>query len=178
VYPDKKIYVDRGPAESLFYKTMAEAAGEDAVIVETPCADALYIRGFAGLDAGQLEQAEEYIKRAIAMSPANSLYLSELGHIYHFKREWQQALDVFRDSEKFAAAYSPPKLRKEELARAKRGVGYSLIELGKLDEAEAKYKECLEIDRNDKNALQELEYIKELRSTPPPGGGTEATPEL
>ncbi|HEX5056564.1 MAG TPA: hypothetical protein VFX02_08710 [Gammaproteobacteria bacterium] len=174
----KKVYASRGADESLAYMVMAAAAGEEAITIETPCADALYLRGFASLDSGLLEQAEEYIKRAVAISPLNSLYLSELGHIYNVKREWQRSVDAFRESEKFAETYSPPALKEQELARAKRGVGFGLIELGKIDEAEAKFRECLEIDRNDKNALHELEYIEELRSNPPPDpySGSSASP--
>jgi len=38
-----------------------------------------------------------------------------------------------------------------------------LIEQGKLDEAEEIYKRCLEIDKNDRNAKHELEFIKGLK---------------
>lgn len=160
----KNVYASRGLVETIYYMGMAAAAAQEAVAVDSTCADALYMRAYASLDSGELELAEEYIRRAIAMSPANAQYLSELGHIHHLKRDWEQALKQFSEAEKYAAAYSPPEVKEQELARAKRGVGYSLIELGKLDEAEAKFKECLEIDRKDKNALHELEYIKQLRS--------------
>ncbi len=161
---DRKIYASRGQSETLYYMLKAKADGQNAVVVAPICADALYLMGYASLDSGQVEAAEGYMRRAIAMSPVNSLYLSEMGHVHHLQRDWRRALDVFREAEKYAEAYSPEKHRELELARAKRGIGYSLIELGRLDEAEAKFKECLKLDSKDKNALQELEYIKRIRN--------------
>jgi hypothetical protein len=51
-----------------------------------------------------------------------------------------------------------------ELLRAKRGIGYSLIELGMLDDAEQQYNECLSIDPNDEKSKHEIQYIKSLKS--------------
>ena len=163
----KKVYASRGMTETLYYMLKAAADKEDAIAVRPTCSDALYLRGYASLDFGQIELAEEYIKRAIDMAPVNSIYLSELGHIYHSKRDWENALDIFTKAEEAASTYSPPELKDAELTRAKRGVGYSLIELGKLDEAEIKFKECLEINKNDQGALKEIEYIEHLRSKVP-----------
>ncbi len=73
------------------------------------------------------------------------------------------ALDLFEQAEEAADTFSPEALKADELARAKRGQGYVLIEIGQLDKAEAKYRECLAINHNDSIALQELEYIKRLR---------------
>lgn len=128
------------------------------------CSEALYLRGYASLDLGEVELAEKYLKRAIDMAPVNSKYLSELGHIYHAKKDWTNALAIFIKAEEAANTYAPPQLKSTELPRAKRGVGFSLIELGKLDEAEAKFKECLKIDKNDEGALRELKYIEHARS--------------
>ena len=164
---EKKVYASRGMTETLYYMLKAAADKEDAIAVRPTCSDALYLRGYASLDFGQIELAEEYIKRAIDMAPVNSIYLSELGHIYHSKRDWENALDIFTKAEEAASTYSPPELKDAELTRAKRGVGYSLIELGKLDEAEIKFKECLEINKNDQGALKEIEYIEHLRSKVP-----------
>jgi tetratricopeptide (TPR) repeat protein len=170
-YEGKMVYASRGMTETIYYMAIAAAAKQDAIAIDSTCADALYLRAYAGLDSGELELAEEYIRRAIAMSPVNAWYLSELGHIHHLKRDWEQALGVFSAAEKYAADFSPPDVQARELTRAKRGVGYSLIELGRLDEAETKFMECLEIDRNDKNALSELQYIKKLREQTQRGPG-------
>ncbi len=85
-------------------------------------------------------------------------------NLYQTKKDWKKALDTFQESEQNVEAYSPPDLKLQELSRAKRGVGFALIELGKLDEAEKKFNECLEINKNDKTALNELKYIEGLRN--------------
>ncbi|WP_312185297.1 tetratricopeptide repeat protein [Brevundimonas vesicularis] len=49
--------------------------------------------------------------------------------------------------------------------------GFSLIELGRLDEAKAAYEAALKIDSDDANAKRELEYIAELK-----GGASPTAP--
>ncbi len=161
---EKRVYASRGTTETLYYLVKAAAEEQDAIVIEPTCAEALYLRGYAGLDFGQLEEAEDYINKAIRMSPVNARYLSELGHIYHVKREWGKALTTFLQAEEYASAYSPEEIKGLELARAMRGVGYSLIELGRLDEAEEKFRECLKLDANDIKSKKELEYIESLRN--------------
>lgn len=160
----QRVYAARGLNDTIYYMALAAVDKKDAIAVAPTCADALYLRGYAGLDLGQLELAEQYVQRAVDMSPVNSMYISELGHIYHQKRDWQAALDMFKRSESAAETYSPDELKTNELGRAKRGVGFSLIELGNLDAAEKKFKECLLINADDKSARNELEYIKQARA--------------
>ncbi len=159
----QKHYAARGLIDTIYYMALAASENISAVAVNTSCSDALYLKGYANLDLGKIEVAEKYLLRAVEMSPINSMYLSELGHIYQTKRDWENALYTFQESERYADTYSPPELKTHELSRAKRGVGFALIELGKLDEAETKFKECLEINKNDKSALNELKYIESLR---------------
>lgn len=162
---DSKTYAARGPTETLYYLMKAASEKENASVVSPTCADVLYLRGYAALDFGQIETAEIFVRRAIEMSPANSMYLSELGHIHHAKEEWQAAFEIFKLSVESAKSYSPEPVRQQELTRAMRGVGFSLIELGRLDEAEQQFKACLAIDPNDPMAIKEIEYIKALRKS-------------
>jgi tetratricopeptide (TPR) repeat protein len=162
---DPKYYAARAPAETLMYALMAAGDKQTASIVGPACADALYLKGYANIDLGNIEDAEMFLKRAVNMAPANSMYLSELGHIYQTMGKWEEALDTFVKSEKMASEFSPEELKKTELLRAKRGVGFSLIELGNLVEAEAKFKECLVLDPQDAKALNEIKYIDQLRNS-------------
>jgi Flp pilus assembly protein TadD len=52
-----------------------------------------------------------------------------------------------------------------ELGRALRGKGFVLVELGKLDEAEAMYRRCLAIDPADTKAANELRYVQSRRQS-------------
>ena len=47
---------------------------------------------------------------------------------------------------------------------ARRGQGYVLVELGKLDEAEEKYQQCIAANPNDNKAKAELDYIRERKA--------------
>lgn len=158
-----KFYAARTQADTLAYMLLAASKKQEAKAVPPACADALFLKGYANIDLGNIDVAEEYLKRAIDMAPFNSHYLSELGHVDQTKGDWSSALDIFSQAEKYANEFSPPALKQNELLRAKRGIGFSLIEKGRLDEAETKFKECLAIDANDAKALNELKYIEQLR---------------
>ena len=54
--------------------------------------------------------------------------------------------------------------RADELARARPGEGYVLVELGKLDEAEGKYQQCTAANPNDSKAKAELDYVREQKA--------------
>lgn len=162
---EQKTYASRGMTETLLYTIQASAAGISAIVTDTLCSDSFYLKGYASLDLGRLKDAEKWVTKAIEMAPANARYQSELGHIYHIKKDWEAALKAFEKAEKHAESFSPENVKNSELARAKRGVGFSLIELGRLSEAEEKFKACLEINPNDEMALRELKYIDQLRKT-------------
>ena len=165
----KAIYSARSLEESMFYllKDVAEHVdgekGEGAIVIGPLCAEANYLQGYALLELGLAEDGKKYIENAGKLSPLNSLYLSELGHIYQTEKNWQRALEIFSKAEEYAEEFSPDKKKNFELMRAKRGIGFSLIELGKLDEAEKKFQQCLEIDNNDRASLGELKYIRQLK---------------
>jgi tetratricopeptide (TPR) repeat protein len=165
----KRVYVARDLAETILLLAMSAAADDkqDAEVIDSFCPDVFYMTGYAYVDLGKIEDAMHHVKKAIAMSPLNSQYLSELGHLYQVQRKHEDALKTFQESEAAAEKWSPDAVKKDELARAKRGVGFNLIELNRLDEAEAKFKECLELNAGDKGAANELAYIRSLRSQSP-----------
>lgn len=160
----KQVYTARTLAENLSYLTAAAATGVSAEVFDTACSDAFYLKGYALLDFGKLEEAEIHVQKAVTMAPNNAMYLAELGHIFQTKRNWEKALAYFTEAESAADIYSPEQVKVSELCRAKRGMGFNLIELGKLDDAEKKFREALAYNAKDKTALSEIEYIKQLRS--------------
>jgi len=72
-------------------------------------------------------------------------------------------LKYFQDAERFAEGFTPDNDKAFELAIARRGLGYVLVELGRLDEAEEKYRQCLAADPNDVKAKNELAYVLDLQ---------------
>ena len=161
---EERLYYARTPAESLFYLMKSAAEDQPASVLQVPCSEAHYLAGYASLNLGNVSMAEEHLVSARHWSPVNPQYTSELAHIKQIQRDWDAALRMFAEAEDNSKAFSPDELRNDELSRAKRGVGYSLIELGRLDDAEAKFLECLDINPNDEDAKHELEYIATLRN--------------
>jgi len=159
----KRIYTARTQAEHDFYLMTASNEGKTAHVLSETWSRAYYLKAYTLLELKELQLAEKNIKKALYLSPSNSKYLSELGRIQHLNKAWRKALQSYQQAEKSANFFSPQSVKKQELLRAKRGVGYSYIELKEFRKAEAVYKEILNIDSRDRVALRELKYIRELK---------------
>ena len=72
-------------------------------------------------------------------------------------------MKAFKEAED-NANLAPDVSRADELARARRGQGYVLVELGKLDEAEEKYQQCIAANPNDGKTQAELDYVREQKA--------------
>ncbi len=125
-------------------------------------AEAFYLKAYAFVDLGRLDQAKSCLETAVGLSPCNSRYLSELGYIYQIEKDWDMALQAYSAAGGESILFSLPDEKDYDQGRAWRGEGFVLVELGKLEEAKALYKKCLELDPNDKKALAELKYIESL----------------
>ncbi len=158
----KQVFCARTESETLFYLLQSAKEKKEAVVIAPTWADAWFMKGYAFLELGQVPAAKLALERAIALSPQNSQYLSELGHCLHLEKDWNGALEVFRKAEEGASLASPDPVKIPERTRALRGQGYSLVELGKLEEAARKYQECLALNPDDATAKGELAYINSL----------------
>ena len=160
---NKRIYTARTEAERDFYIMSANNQQQEARVLSETWSKAYYLKAYALLELKEINLAQKSLFKALALAPSNSKYLSEMGHIYHLSKDINRALKNYRLAEKAVKFFSPKGLKKQELLRAKKGVGFSLIELNRLDEAENMYKEVLKIDSRDKVARKELKYIQELK---------------
>jgi TPR repeat protein len=159
---EQKIYCARTSAETLGYLLKATVDETSAVVLSDTWAYAYFIKAFALVDLRRIAEAKANVQLALELSPSNSEYLSELGHVYHVEKNWSKAKQQFESAEG-NANLSPEDTRALELGRARRGLAYSFVELGKLDEAEKKLQQCLSADPNDTIAKGELEYVRGLR---------------
>ncbi|TDF35627.1 tetratricopeptide repeat protein [Alteromonadaceae bacterium M269] len=157
-----KIFVARSPDERFFYLLQATFEEVATSVEKSLCADVHYLLGYTYVELKNLDNALKHVTKALEFSPVNAAYLSELGHIYQLQGDFQKALNTYKQAEENADAFSPAPLKQEELGRAKRGIGYSLIELGELEQAKAKFNEALALNPNDNNARAELAYINSL----------------
>jgi Flp pilus assembly protein TadD len=159
----QQVYCARTPAETLFYLTAAASDKRDAVVLGSTWAYAYYMKGYALLELGQSAESRRFVRKALALSPSNPQFLAELGATHVPDKQWDAMLETYIAAEEAVAVGSPDDLRTADLARALRGQGYALSELGRLDEAEALYRRCLQLDPNDEKAKGELEYIASRR---------------
>jgi tetratricopeptide (TPR) repeat protein len=158
-----RFFCARSTVESLLY--LAEAANAqagDAKVVSMNWAYAYYLKSYALLELGRFPDVKANLERALALSPRNSQFLSELGNFYQRERNWPKALETFQLAEA-AAEFSPPDAKNNDLSRAWRGIGFVYIEQDRLEEAEEIYQRCLEFDKNDTKAASELQYVQDLK---------------
>ena len=168
----EKVYCARSSAEALGYSLLAaadmdkgefEKGKKKAIVLSSTWASAYFLKGYALQELGRIAEAKSTLKLALELSPWSSLYLSELGSVYKLEKNWREAKKTFETAEEHAAL-SPDDLKAAELGLARRGLGYVLVELGQLDEAEKKYQQCLKENPNDTKAAAELEYVRGLKA--------------
>lgn len=191
---DKRVYGSRSQIETLYYLAESAAAleaaastpanektgtgdpltitldpesnqgsSENAIVISQHWGDALFMKGSALISLNSKFEAEQVLAEAVQLSPMNSMYLSEYTYVFLANKDFEKGLQWAEKAEE-AAQFSPEDLKSEELGRAQRNMGFALIELGRLDEAEKKYKEALKLNKKDQKARHELEYIKQLRA--------------
>ena len=178
----EKVYCARSSAETLGYLLLAaaemdkgkfEKGKKNAIVLSSTWASAYFLKGYALQELGRMflfcsiasrvAEAKSTLKLALELSPWSSLYLSELGSVYKLEKNWREAKKTFETAEEHAGL-SPDDLKAAELGLARRGLGYVLVELGQLDEAEKKYQQCLKENPNDTKAAAELEYVRGLKA--------------
>jgi tetratricopeptide (TPR) repeat protein len=160
----RKVYTARTPEESLFYLLKAAGDKQNAVVVSWIWSEPHYYKGYALIELGRLAEARASLEHALSMAPMHARYLEEIGELSVRERNWPAAIEKFKTAEEAARTTSPPNLKNAELARAWRGIGYVLVEQGNLDEAEKMYRQCLELDANDRRAAAELKYVLDRKT--------------
>jgi len=119
---------------------------------------ACYYLGFGAVERHDFALAERWIDRGLALEPDHPLLLCEKGLILGNTKRRDQSMEVYRRGTK-ASPWNHA-----WTARAHRGLGFELVELRRLDEAEAEFRRSLELDPEHPVAKNELAVIADLRS--------------
>jgi tetratricopeptide (TPR) repeat protein len=159
----QKIFCARSPEESAGLMIKAAVDRNNAIALSFIWSDAYFMKAYALQDLGRISEAKATLQQALKMSPFNAQYIAEMGQIYARKKNWSKAEQLFREAEEHASL-SPSVSEADDLARARRGLGYVLVEVGKLDEAEKKYQQCIAANPNDTKAKAELQYVREQKA--------------
>lgn len=118
-----------------------------------------YLLGFIKMEKGNAENALAEMNNAASLQPDHTVILLEKGTILSQLKRTKEAYDCFVLAEKSHYAANT-----FTTARAVRGQGITLIDLGNLDEAEQCFEKSLKYEPNNKVAMNEIEYIRRLRS--------------
>ncbi len=119
---------------------------------------AYYYLGFICVKRKEYFRAVEFLDKGLELEPSNPNFKFEKAHALVNTGYHKEALALYEGVNGLG-----PYVSARELGVARRGCGFVLIEMGRLDEAEAAFKSSLEIDPANKIALSELQYIDHLR---------------
>lgn len=159
-----RYYCSRSNTESKFYRRMSGGDPGEVKILPIIWSMAYYLKAYSLIELERPSEAVESLEHAIALSPMNSQFLSEMGHACTLSKNWEKSLEFFQRAVEAAETSSPESVRTAELTRAWRGVGYAYIEMNRLDDAVEVFRKCLDLNPDDERAKQELEYIDQTRA--------------
>ena len=148
-------------------------AGTTEADIGSSWSDTMYLQAFCLVELGRTDEAGALLQRALTILPNDLVYSCELGHIRQREQRFDEAMVLYRGALENARmlvrsrALGGTSLFGQTLEwwvrRALRGIGFTQVELGQLVEAEATYRQVLEIDPNDAGAIRELQLIATRR---------------
>lgn len=159
---DTNYFCARTPTDTiagLFGSTLEKKSG---VALSNSICVALFVKGFALVDLNRRAEAEPFLRRATELAPEDAHYLNEYAEWWKNEHQWQKSYDLFAAAESLATKQAGDE-RAEVHARSLRGMGFALIEMGRLDDAERRFRESQKFEPDSSAARNELTYIKEQR---------------
>ena len=160
-------YAASGNVETLFYLTKAANEGKEAYIIDPRWAELYYLRAYAHNELGELAAGKADLDALLALQPANAQALNERGFYYQREKNWQAAAADFEQATEFSQWIEDTATRQKMYGAAQRGLGFTLIERGRWQDAEAIYQKLLQENPHDDRARNELEYIRQQRAKHP-----------
>jgi tetratricopeptide (TPR) repeat protein len=143
-----------------FSKDSDPLSGPGVVWVAPSYSKAHYLLAVIGVETGDVQGAVHHIVRAIELQPDHPLVIHEAAIILRGIWGPAKALAVVEKVDRVPAWLMTPARR----ALLERSRGVTLVELGRLDEAEAALRAALELEPDSAVARRELDYIAELRA--------------
>lgn len=136
---------------------------------------ASFLLGSYAVETKDMAGAIAYLDRGLKLQPKNAMLLSEKGAAYQQAKQPAAALAIYEAGLNTDGLLDMPSDR--DRARLLRGRGYSLGELGRLDEALTAYEESLKAEPGNKLALGEIAYLKGLKAGKPASEGQVMVPQ-
>lgn len=159
----KRIYSAQNQMQAIIYVALPSESQVGTEVIDGTWADAYLMKAYALTELGKLKEAQQALESAVALSPMNSQYLSELGYTYQAQKDCDKSISTYIQAASMAELGSDDTTKTADLTRAWRGEGYCLVEQGKLKEAEAMYEKSIALDPKDEKSKGELAYIRRLK---------------
>jgi len=136
---------------ALYYRQLPEAEKwlEQARAIQPDHPGVLLGWGRLLLFKGETEKAKDLLEQAKEKGEDSDALYSALGETYSKLELWQQSADAYRRALRFRRGN----------VEWRRNLGIALAKLGKVDEAEQKFREVLAISSDDSQAWQELKKV-------------------
>ncbi len=126
-----------------------------------------YLLSIIQIERGEFEEAFHTLNKGLELESDNPLLLNEMGLLMSSYGQTTKDDKYFQQAIAFhqKAFESRPYNTISQKARSLRGIGFALMELNDIENAEKYYEVSLEWEESD-NARSELEIIKELKTNP------------
>ncbi|MDZ5648105.1 tetratricopeptide repeat protein [Nitrospirillum sp. BR 11828] len=160
----EKVYCGSTTVEVLAYMVLAASQKQSAIAVAPNWAIAYFLKGYAQVELQDLPGAKASLEHARDLSPYNPQFLIELANLYKSEKNWPLALETYQAAKEHSAAFSLPQAKDTDEMKALHGIAFVYSETGKLEEAEAIYKQCLAKNPQDAYAQHELDYVVQQKA--------------
>jgi len=157
------IYISVANADELDRYRRDHRGDREVVCIDWGYREALQLKAFMLSEQREFDKALDLLRFQAKIAPYSAAPYTERGYILNVGlRRPQEGLEAYRHALALAREFESASA-KEPVAL--RGIGFALIELGDLDQAESMFQASLEIDPGNELALNELSYIEHLRSS-------------
>ncbi len=119
---------------------------------------ACWLAGSLYIDRRDFPEALRFLNLGLELEPTHPELICEKAYVHQTQKQYQQALELFRQAEQGRLWITDA-----QKARALRGQGICLVDLGRLDEAANVLLRAQQVDPQDTRAARELEFIRGLR---------------
>ena len=145
--------------EFMHYVTWQQAQGQSRNVtwVKSAYPRACYYLGYLEIEAGRYDDALRFLEFGRSLEPTNPALAIEQAHALASVGRYWEALRLYDQVQTLG-----PHVRGDHIARALRGKGYVLVELGALGSAEKCYRKSLDHEPESEVAANELEYISSV----------------
>lgn len=144
------------------YEKFIKTSDTDFQRIDNSYKEALQIKAYIYSELKEYEKAIEYLEKIQDIAPSSASVFIEQGYIFSMYKFNDLAFSAYLTARELANKY--PEGQVKIKAASLRGLGFILIEDGKLDKATDFYKTSLELDPGNKSAINELKYIASISS--------------